>query len=187
MRASTIRISTPRAAARSKFAVLDHLAKRHCADLQRIIERSACAVIMVKLSVLVSAGLSLALPTTLQAQISFDTVLRNCEKKTQVWGRDEKGKAVKVGERIDGYCQGVLEGVFAILARTGTICVKNKSTSPDFCSPPFSRIRLRQNPRTMTPQLFLRRRSNVRLVVGANGPEGASFQLRQQALRRGPK
>jgi hypothetical protein len=85
-----------------------------------------------KLSMLVSAGLLLALPTTLQAQISLDTVLKNCEKKMQVWGLDEKGKAVKVGERIDGYCQGVLEGGFAILVRTGTICVKDKSTSPDF-------------------------------------------------------
>jgi hypothetical protein len=67
------------------------------------------------------------------AEISLDTVLKDCEQKTLVYRRDEKGNAVKVGERISGYCKGVLEGVFAILVRTGTICVKeDDSASPDF-------------------------------------------------------
>jgi hypothetical protein len=85
------------------------------------------------LSVLVSAGLLSALPTTVEAQISLDTVLKDCEKKTIVMRRDEKGNIVKAGERISGYCQGVLEGVFAVLVRTKAVCVKDDdSTSPDF-------------------------------------------------------
>ena len=47
-------------------------------------------------------------------------------------GRAEDGKMVKVGERISGYCEGILEGMFAVLLRTGTICVKDKAASADF-------------------------------------------------------
>jgi hypothetical protein len=73
-----------------------------------------------------------ALPGRVEAQILLDTLLKDCEQKTIVYGRDEKGGMVKVGERISGYCQGVLEGVLATLARNRTICVKEKGTSPDF-------------------------------------------------------
>jgi len=58
--------------------------------------------------------------------------MKDCERKTIVMGRAEDGKMVKVGERIGGYCQGVLEGMFAVLVRSGTICVKDKAISTDF-------------------------------------------------------
>jgi hypothetical protein len=84
------------------------------------------------LSALVSVGLLSALPITVEAQISLDTLLKDCEMKTIVYGWDETGGPVKVGEHMDGHCQGVLEGTFALLVRTRTICVKEKSPSPDF-------------------------------------------------------
>jgi hypothetical protein len=82
------------------------------------------------LATLLFATLLLVPPAS--AQVSLDVVLKSCEKKMQVWGRDEKGEIVKVGESIDGYCQGVLEGIFAVLVRSKTICVKDKNRSPDF-------------------------------------------------------
>ena len=84
------------------------------------------------ISALFTLCLLSALTTTAEAQISLDAVLKDCEKRTIVMGRDEKGGIVKVGERISGYCQGILEGAFAILVRTRTICVKEKNTSPEF-------------------------------------------------------
>ena len=64
--------------------------------------------------------------------VPLDAVMKDCQQKTIVMGRAEDGKMVKVGERISGYCQGVLEGMFAVLLRTGTICVKDKVASADF-------------------------------------------------------
>jgi hypothetical protein len=76
----------------------------------------------------VSASASLA-----TAQVSTDAVLKkSCEKKMLHYGYDDKGSAVKVGESIDPYCRGVLDGVLAVLVRARTICVKDKNTSPDF-------------------------------------------------------
>jgi hypothetical protein len=66
------------------------------------------------------------------AEVSLDSVLKSCEQKTPVFGRDEKGAAVKVGENIDPFCRGFLPGALAILLHTRTICVENKDTSPDF-------------------------------------------------------
>lgn len=62
----------------------------------------------------------------------MDVVLKDCQQKTIVMGKAEDGKMVKVGERISGYCQGILEGMFAVLARAGTICPKDKPISADF-------------------------------------------------------
>jgi hypothetical protein len=84
------------------------------------------------LSALVSVGLLSAFPITVEAQISLDALIKDCEKKTIVYGWDENRKPVKVGESMSGYCQGVLEGIFALLVRTRAICVKEKSTYPDF-------------------------------------------------------
>ncbi|HUL05703.1 MAG TPA: hypothetical protein VLV76_05175, partial [Candidatus Acidoferrum sp.] len=68
-----------------------------------------------------------------EAQISLSDVLKKCEQKTIVYGRDENGALVKVGEAMDGYCQGVLEGIFAILVRARKICVKDgQHASSDF-------------------------------------------------------
>ena len=63
---------------------------------------------------------------------SLDAVLKACGKKTTVMGLDEKGSLVKVGESIDDYCQGFLEGALAFLVHAQIICLKDKSTSPDF-------------------------------------------------------
>jgi hypothetical protein len=64
--------------------------------------------------------------------VPLDAVMKDCEQKTIVMGRAEDGKMVKVGERIGGYCQGILEGMFAVLLRAGTICAKDKVVSADF-------------------------------------------------------
>jgi hypothetical protein len=69
---------------------------------------------------------------TAHAEVQLDKFLKDCEKKTVVMGYDEKGRIVKVGEDISGYCHGVLEGVFAVLVRTKEICVKDRSSSPEF-------------------------------------------------------
>ena len=69
--------------------------------------------------------------------VPLDAVMKDCLQKTIVMGRAEDGKVVKVGERISGYCQGILEGTFAVLVRTGTICAKDKSDLPTSCYPPF--------------------------------------------------
>jgi hypothetical protein len=84
------------------------------------------------ISALITLFLLSAFTEAAEAQISLDAVLKDCAEKTIVMGRDEKGGMVKVGERISGYCQGILEGAFAILVRTRTICVKEKSASPEF-------------------------------------------------------
>jgi hypothetical protein len=62
------------------------------------------------ISALFTVCLLSAWMTTAEAQISLDAILKDCEKRTIVMGRDEKGGLVKVGERISGYCQGILEG-----------------------------------------------------------------------------
>jgi hypothetical protein len=67
-----------------------------------------------------------------EAQISFSAFLKDCERKTIVLGKDEKGKSIKVGERLSGYCQGILEGIFAVLVRAKSICVKEESPTPEF-------------------------------------------------------
>ena len=53
--------------------------------------------------------------------VPLDAVMKDCQQKTIVMGRAEDGKMVKVGERIGGYCEGILEGMFAVLIRNGTI------------------------------------------------------------------
>jgi hypothetical protein len=64
--------------------------------------------------------------------LPLDAVMKDCQQKTIVMGRAEDGKMVRVGERISGYCQGILEGTFAVLLRTGAICAKDKAVSADF-------------------------------------------------------
>jgi len=64
--------------------------------------------------------------------LPLDVVMKDCQQKTIVMGRAEDGKMVKVGGRISGYCQGILEGTFAVLLRAGTICVKDKVVTADF-------------------------------------------------------
>jgi hypothetical protein len=64
--------------------------------------------------------------------VSLDALMKDCEQKTIVMGRSEDGKIVKAGERISGYCQGILDGMFAVLVRAGTVCTKEKAVSTDF-------------------------------------------------------
>src|SRR5262245_15522062 len=66
------------------------------------------------------------------AQVALDAVLKSCEKKTIVFGYDEKGSPTKVGEDIDGYCRGFLEGLLTYLEHAHTICLKDKNTTPEF-------------------------------------------------------
>ena len=62
------------------------------------------------------------------AQPSIDGVLKACKQKTLVYNRD----GIKVGETMDAYCRGFLEGMLASLDHAQTICVKGQDTSPDF-------------------------------------------------------
>ena len=64
--------------------------------------------------------------------VPLDAVMKDCQQRTIVMERAEDGKMVKVGERISGYCQGILEGMFAVLVRAGTICAKDKLATADF-------------------------------------------------------
>ncbi|HEU5018766.1 MAG TPA: hypothetical protein VFT69_12445 [Pseudolabrys sp.] len=77
-------------------------------------------------------GQMIPFTTQASAQISLDAVLKECGQKMIVMGRDENGKMVKVGERIDDYCRGVLEGMFALLVHSEAICVKDTPATPDF-------------------------------------------------------
>ena len=72
---------------------------------------------LVPLALIVSIGLLASMLSKVQAQVSIDAVLKACEKKTMAFESDEKGHAIMVGESIDGYCQGILEGMFAVLVR----------------------------------------------------------------------
>lgn len=76
----------------------------------------------------VFVGLSSMMLSQSEAQIALDAVLNSCARKTLVYGRD----GTRVGETIDGYCRGVLEGSFAILVHTGAICPKGQITTPEF-------------------------------------------------------
>jgi len=59
-------------------------------------------------------------------------LLAHCEKKTIVMGRNEKGEVIKVGEQLDSYCAGFLEGSLTMLARAMVICLKQRQPTPDF-------------------------------------------------------
>jgi hypothetical protein len=85
----------------------------------------------VELLLMVVSSLSF-LQSLAEGQVSLEGVLKDCEKKTIVMGRDEQGRIVKVGERISGYCQGILEGIFAVLVHTQTICAERDDRSPEF-------------------------------------------------------
>jgi len=80
----------------------------------------------------VLVGVLATMLTQASAQVSVGAVLKDCEQKTIVMGRDEKGEIVKVGENISGYCRGILEGMAAVLVRAKIICVKDKAATPDF-------------------------------------------------------
>jgi hypothetical protein len=81
---------------------------------------------------LISAALVAVTFVSHAQAVPLDAVMKDCQQKTIVWERAEDGKMVKVGERISGYCQGILEGAFAVLVRTGTICAKDKVVTADF-------------------------------------------------------
>jgi hypothetical protein len=92
--------------------------------------------------------------------VPLDAVMKDCEKKTIVMGRAEDGKMVKVGERISGYCQGILEGTFAVLLRTGTICAKDKVVSADFLLSTILTYRTETKSKTMMRPVWPRPLSN---------------------------
>lgn len=52
--------------------------------------------------------------------------MKACAQKTLVFNAQGK----QVGEKIDGYCKGVLEGAFAVLVHKGTICQPKDETDP---------------------------------------------------------
>jgi len=84
-----------------------------------------------------------------KAQISLQVVLKECEKRTIVMGLDDKGEMAIVGDRLSGYCQGILEGIFVVLVRTGTVCLRERSFSPDFLLSTVIALGRRPNPRAM--------------------------------------
>jgi len=59
-----------------------------------------------------------------QAAISDVTtteLLKSCDKKTEVWGRVD-GKVTKVGEKLDDYCRGYIDGHLA--SQKGKVCLE---------------------------------------------------------------
>lgn len=74
-------------------------------------------------------GIALCTPA-LAGQKGVDELLAQCNKKVTVMGRDASGKLIKAGERLDGYCEGYLEGSFAALLRAKLICFKDTGEPP---------------------------------------------------------
>jgi len=70
--------------------------------------------------------------SAIENYLSFDAVLKACSEKTIVFGTDDKGHAVQIGENLDGYCRGVLEGSLATLAHSGYICLKDKQPTAEY-------------------------------------------------------
>jgi hypothetical protein len=69
-----------------------------------------------------------ATPVKAQSQPSTDILLKHCNEKTIVMGKDEKGNLVKVGEHLEGYCAGFLEGSLTMLNRAkGDLCERNSA------------------------------------------------------------
>ncbi|TCL74456.1 hypothetical protein EV286_10216 [Rhizobium sp. BK251] len=60
------------------------------------------------------------------AEPSIDQVIKACGQKTLVFSAQGK----RVGEKIDGYCQGFLEGAFAVLVHKGAICRPKDDADP---------------------------------------------------------
>jgi hypothetical protein len=55
------------------------------------------------------------------AQVTTAELLKTCEQNTTVFGR-VNGELKKVGERLDGYCRGYLDG--HISALKGKVCLE---------------------------------------------------------------
>ena len=84
---------------------------------------------------LVASAILTAMSLRAEAQtVSLDAVLKACGSKVTVmgWTGGKDRALVKVGESLSDYCQGILEGMLAVLVHARTICLKDKRTSPDF-------------------------------------------------------
>lgn len=76
--------------------------------------------------------MSIAQGLAAEDSLSLGVVLKACGDKTIVFGTDQDGKPVQVGEQLDGYCRGVLEGTLATLSYSGIVCPKEKSIAPEY-------------------------------------------------------
>ncbi len=63
------------------------------------------------------AALIVVVPSTARSQ-SIETLQTRCAQKTLMYNRE----AVKIGEALDDYCRGFLEGVLAAMQRAKLIC-----------------------------------------------------------------
>lgn len=59
-------------------------------------------------------------------ELSYSDFAARCEKKVTVMGRDEGGRVVKVGERMDSFCEGFLQGSFTSLVQAKAVCLKSR-------------------------------------------------------------
>lgn len=66
---------------------------------------------------------TLVLSTDADAQqISYSDFSSRCDKKTIVMNRE----GVKVAERMDGFCEGFLQGSFSSLLQSKVVCLKEQ-------------------------------------------------------------
>lgn len=74
------------------------------------------------------------LPTASWAErpLTLTTLMKQCGQKTIVMGKDEAGNYIQTGEKISAYCEGALEGMLSVLARTKAICIKEEEPTADF-------------------------------------------------------
>lgn len=81
-------------------------------------------------SIVIVGGFTLAsLAGTAHADLTLQSFSKQCAEKMIVMGYDDAKRPIQVGEKIDSYCEGVLEGTFAVLTRKQVICPKEAPTT----------------------------------------------------------
>ena len=94
---------------------------------------------MIRLAERLSIGilLSLGLSTlSLAQQATVEDLLKACSRKTDVWERVD-GKLVRVGQKLDSYCEGYLSGSFFTLLVEGKVCLGDHSSRPEYLESVF--------------------------------------------------
>lgn len=71
-----------------------------------------------------------------QADVSGRQLVDKCKEKTPVMQRVD-GKLTVVGERLDGYCEGYLLGVYGALVQSGIICAPSNEVTGDYLKSVF--------------------------------------------------
>jgi hypothetical protein len=67
----------------------------------------------------------IVVPSTAFAE-SIESLQVRCAQKTIVWNRE----GTKVGEKMDGYCLGFLEGAMGVMRHANLICIDEAANGP---------------------------------------------------------